>query len=80
VSSESPIVVELSHEVLEIPSNNHIRHVARCLHYHAQSFRMEDFQDSYAGSGSRTPELYSVSPDCFEYCFICEKFVACGDF
>jgi hypothetical protein len=28
------------------------------------------------GSGSRSPELYSVSPDWFEYCFMCEKFVA----
>jgi hypothetical protein len=34
-------------------------------------------KDFYVGSGSRTPELYSVSPDWFEYCFIYEKFVAC---
>jgi hypothetical protein len=25
-------------------------------------------------------ELYSVSPDWFEYSFIYEKFVACGEF
>jgi hypothetical protein len=31
-------------------------------------------------SGSHTPELYSVSPEWFVYCFICEKFVACGEF
>jgi hypothetical protein len=31
------------------------------------------------GSGSRTVELYSVSPDWFEYCFIYEKFVACRE-
>jgi hypothetical protein len=24
--------------------------------------------------------LYSVSPDWFEYCFIHQKFVACGEF
>jgi hypothetical protein len=36
--------------------------------------------DFYLGSGSRTPELYSVSPDWFEYCFIYEKFVACREF
>jgi hypothetical protein len=27
-----------------------------------------------------TPELYYLSPDWFEYCFIYEKFVACGEF
>jgi hypothetical protein len=32
------------------------------------------------GSGSRTPEIYSVSPDWFEYCFLYEKFVACREF
>jgi hypothetical protein len=31
-------------------------------------------------SGSHAPELYSVSPDWFEYCFIYEKFVACREF
>jgi hypothetical protein len=33
------------------------------------------FWNFYVGSGSRTPELYSVSPDWFEYCFIYEKYV-----
>jgi hypothetical protein len=36
--------------------------------------------DFYVGSGSRTPELYSVSADWVEYCFINENFVACGGF
>jgi hypothetical protein len=27
-----------------------------------------------------TPELYSVGPDWFYYCFIYEKFVACREF
>jgi hypothetical protein len=63
---------------LEIPSLNRIRHVPRCVHYHAQSFRLEPFPDFYFGSGSRTPELCSVSPNWFEYCFIYEKFVGCG--
>jgi hypothetical protein len=35
---------------------------------------------AYVGSGRRTPELYSVSPEWFEYCFIYEKFVACREF
>jgi hypothetical protein len=52
---------------LEIPSDSHIRHIPRCVHYHAQGFRLEAFQNLYVGSGSRTPELYSVSPDWFEY-------------
>jgi hypothetical protein len=33
--------------------------------------------NSYAGSGSRTPELYPVSPDWLEYGFTDERFVAC---
>jgi hypothetical protein len=65
---------------LEIPSDNRIRHIPMCIHYHAQGFRLETFQDFYVGSGSRTLELYSVSPDWFEYCFIYEKFVARGEF
>jgi hypothetical protein len=64
---------------LEIPSDNRIRHIPRCVHYHAQGFRSETFWNFYIGSGSRTPELYSVSPDWFKYCFIYEKFVACGE-
>jgi hypothetical protein len=48
---------------LEIPSDNRIRHIPRCVHYHAQGFRLEMFWNVYVGSGSRTPELYSVSPD-----------------
>jgi hypothetical protein len=26
---------------LEIPSDNRIRHIPRCVHYHAQDFRLE---------------------------------------
>jgi hypothetical protein len=60
----------------KIPSDNRIQHVTGCAHYHAQSFQLEAFQDFYVRSGSRIPELYSVSPDWFEYCFLYEKFVA----
>jgi hypothetical protein len=28
---------------LEIPSDNRIRHLLRCVHYHAQGFRLEAF-------------------------------------
>jgi hypothetical protein len=55
---------------LEIPSDNRIRHAPRCVHYHAQGFQLETFQNFYVGSGSLTLELYSVGPDWFEYCFI----------
>jgi hypothetical protein len=57
----------------EIPLDNRIRHVPRCVHYHARGFRLETFWNFYVGSGSRTPELYSVSPVWFEYCFMYEK-------
>jgi hypothetical protein len=62
---------------LEIPSHNHIRHMPRCVHYHAQGLRLETFQNFYVGSGSLTPELYPVGPNWFKYGFIDEKFVAC---
>jgi hypothetical protein len=65
---------------LEIPSDNRIRHIPRCVHHHAQSFRLETFQNFYVGSGIRTLDLHSVSPVWFEYYFIYEKFVACTEF
>jgi hypothetical protein len=60
---------------LEIPSDNRIRHIPRCVQYYAQGFRLETFWNFYVGSGNRTPELCSVSSDWFEHCFIYEKFV-----
>jgi hypothetical protein len=62
---------------LGIPSDKRIQHIPRCVHYHVQGFRLEMF---YVGSGSRTPELYFISSDWSEYCFIFEKFVACREF
>jgi hypothetical protein len=50
---------------MEIPSDNRIRHVPRRVHCHAQGFLLEVFWDFYVGSGSRSPELYSVSADWF---------------
>jgi hypothetical protein len=63
---------------LEFPSDNCILHIPRCVHYHAQGFRLETFYNFYVGGGTRTLELYCVRSDWFEYCFIYEKFVACG--
>jgi hypothetical protein len=57
---------------LEIPSDNYIRHVPRCVHYRAQGFRVEALEDFYVGSGRSSPEL---SPDWFGYCSMYEKFV-----
>jgi hypothetical protein len=54
-----------------------IRYVPRCVHLHAQGLRLEKFQNFCVGSGSRTPELYSIGPDWFDYYFIHDKFVAC---
>jgi hypothetical protein len=65
---------------LEIPSDNRIRHLPRCVHYHVQGLQLETVQNFYVGSGSRHPELYSVGPDWFEYCSMYEKFVACREF
>jgi hypothetical protein len=65
---------------LDIPSANRIRHIPKCVHYYAQGFRLEAFLNFYVGSGSRSPKLYSVSSDWFEYCFVYEKFVACREF
>jgi hypothetical protein len=62
---------------LENTSDDRIRHVPRCVHYHAQGLRLEIFQNFYVGIGSRTPELYTVSPNWFKYSFIDEKSAAC---
>jgi hypothetical protein len=43
---------------MEIPSDNRIRHLPRCVRYHGQSFRLE-VPDFYVGSGSRIQKLYS---------------------
>jgi hypothetical protein len=45
-----------------------------------QGFPLKMLKNFYVGSGSCIPELYSVSPDWFEYCFKHEKFVACKEF
>jgi hypothetical protein len=62
---------------LDIPSNNRIWYVARCIHYHTQGLRLEMFQNFYVESGSHNPELYPVSPNWIEYGFIDTEFVAC---
>jgi hypothetical protein len=64
---------------LEVPSDNCIRHIPRCVHYRAQSFGLETFLN-FCVTGSHIPELYSVSPDWLQYCLTYEKFVACGEF
>jgi hypothetical protein len=35
--------LELELELLEIRSVNRIRHIPRCVHYHAQGIRLETF-------------------------------------
>jgi hypothetical protein len=58
---------------LEILPYYRIRHKPWCVRYHAQSFRLEAFEDFYVGRGCCSPELYSVCPDCFEYSFVDEE-------
>jgi hypothetical protein len=65
---------------LEIPSDNRILHVPRCVNYHAQGLRLEKFQNFFVGGGSRTPELYFVGPYWFEYCLVYDKLIACREF
>jgi hypothetical protein len=40
---------------------------------------LESFQDFDVGGGSSAPELYTISPDGFENCFIEEQFVGGGE-
>jgi hypothetical protein len=55
---------------LEIPPDNRIRQVPRCAYNRAQNFILEAFWGFNVWSGSRTPQLWSVGPDWFEYCFV----------
>jgi hypothetical protein len=65
---------------LEIPSDNLFGTYQGASTIMRKAFDCKSFRISMFGSGSRTQELYSVSPDWFEYCFIYEKFVACREF
>jgi hypothetical protein len=40
------------------------------VHNHAQDLRLESLQNCNVGGGSSAPELYTIGPDEFEYCFI----------
>jgi hypothetical protein len=48
---------------LEIPSDNRIWYIPRCVLIMLKAFDWKRSRIIYVGSGSRTPELYSVSPD-----------------
>jgi hypothetical protein len=52
-----------------------IRHIPRCVRYHAQSLGLETFEYLYVGCGCGPPELYSIGPDWFEYSFVDKDFV-----
>jgi hypothetical protein len=86
VSSQLPVLRAVAADFFfncwyfEIPSDNFIQHMPRCVHYHVEGLRLETFQNFYVGSGSRTPELYSVGADWFEYYFTYENFVVCREF
>jgi hypothetical protein len=43
----------------EIPLDNRIRHVPRCVHYNAQGLRLETLQNFHV---LKVEELYNVSP------------------
>jgi hypothetical protein len=58
---------------LDILQYYRIRHVPWCVRYHAQGLRPETFEYFSVGRGCGSPELYSVGPDCFEYCFVDEE-------
>jgi hypothetical protein len=67
---------------IEFPSDSRIRHIPRCVHYHAHCFRLEAFYlFIYVLEVEAVfQSCIQLSADWFEYCFICEKFVACGEF
>jgi hypothetical protein len=60
---------------LEILLYCRIQHIPRCVHYHAQSLRLETFEYLYDERGCGSPELYSIGPDWFEYSFVDEEFI-----
>jgi hypothetical protein len=57
-----------------------IRHIPWCVHYHAQSLRLEVFEYFYVERGCGSPELYFVGTDWFECSFIDEEFVVYREF
>jgi hypothetical protein len=63
---------------LEIRSDNRIRHIPKVRPLSCARLSIGNVLEFYVGSGSRTPELYSIGPDWSEYSFIYEKLVACG--
>jgi hypothetical protein len=54
----------------EVPSDEWIRDVPGGVHNHAQDLGLESFQDFNVGGGSSAPELYTIGPDGFQYCFV----------
>jgi hypothetical protein len=54
---------------LEIPSDNRIRHITRCVHYHRKACSRISMLEVEA-----VPQSCILCPDWFEYCFIYEKF------
>jgi hypothetical protein len=55
---------------VKIPSDERVGDVPGSVHYNAQGLGLESFQDFDVGGGSSAPDLYTVSPDGFENCFI----------
>jgi hypothetical protein len=60
---------------LEIPSDSRNQHVPRCVHYHAQSFRLETFWKFYFGNNQNEIHLQNLSKllheaNCFRLKFL----------
>jgi hypothetical protein len=47
---------------LEIPSDNRIRHVPRCVHYHEESFALKVFQNFYVGREANIEQNWNLIP------------------
>jgi hypothetical protein len=54
----------------KVSPDKSVRHIPRCVYCPAQGFRLEAFQDLYAGCGNRAPELDTISPNRFEDGFV----------
>jgi hypothetical protein len=65
---------------LEILPYYRIRHIPWGVRYHVQSLGLKAFEYFYVGRGCRSPELYSVGPNWFEYNSVDEEFVVYREF
>jgi hypothetical protein len=65
---------------LEIPTDNRIRHIPRCVHYHAQGFRLERSRIYILEVEAVPRVVFRKSRLVWVLSYIYKKFVACREF